>query len=528
MVSESRSVPPELDHLEATQELPALDLEAYEAALDADAASTAEDGQITLIQPGPAVSGSVPAVDFGAVEAEVAALGSDVERLRGLLADREAQLATARAELELAQQRAADAETARSAVEARAAAAAAEIEVAREERTTLWQRYESLETELRSAQAVVDELNLAVAGHSGAMAAMRARVEAAERAAGWADADARSLRAALAAAQEALRSRESRRGIWELIWREADAALAASTAAGNDLAARLQEAEARIVATERDLAAARSEAQTLRAALAEARAAAAAAAEQTQRADAELLALRAAHTQSEARNERFEADLRIAHETQQQTQEQLAAARTSLQALEARLADSEARAATRAEQLQARLSEAESQAHRLEVELSAKAARIEALSALESARSPGRPGATETAAANRPAVKEPPAAAPVPAVRREPELLPEGPPRFLILSEGNAETVFRLGRRTTIGRAEDNDISLGRSSVSRHHAVIHSGPRQSVIEDLNSTNGVLVNRRRVRESVLRDGDIVHIGKCRFRFAQRQRLPDDSA
>jgi pSer/pThr/pTyr-binding forkhead associated (FHA) protein len=112
-------------------------------------------------------------------------------------------------------------------------------------------------------------------------------------------------------------------------------------------------------------------------------------------------------------------------------------------------------------------------------------------------------------------------------LRREPELLPEGPSRFLILSEGNAETVFRLGRRTTIGRAEDNDISLGRASVSRHHAVIHSGPRQTVIEDLNSTNGVLVNRRRVREAALRDGDVVHIGKCRFRFSQRQRGAEET-
>jgi pSer/pThr/pTyr-binding forkhead associated (FHA) protein len=108
--------------------------------------------------------------------------------------------------------------------------------------------------------------------------------------------------------------------------------------------------------------------------------------------------------------------------------------------------------------------------------------------------------------------------------RRDPELLPEGAPRYLILSEGNAETVFRLARRTTIGRAEDNDIAITRASISRHHAVIMSGPRQTVIEDLNSTNSVLVNKQRVREAVLRDGDVVHIGKCRFRFTSRLRGP----
>jgi pSer/pThr/pTyr-binding forkhead associated (FHA) protein len=46
------------------------------------------------------------------------------------------------------------------------------------------------------------------------------------------------------------------------------------------------------------------------------------------------------------------------------------------------------------------------------------------------------------------------------------------------------------------------------------------GPRESVIEDLNSTNGVLVNGRKVSRQVLCDGDAVTIGETQFRYMAR--------
>ena len=56
--------------------------------------------------------------------------------------------------------------------------------------------------------------------------------------------------------------------------------------------------------------------------------------------------------------------------------------------------------------------------------------------------------------------------------------------------------------------------------VSRHHAVILVGPVETVIEDLNSTNGVLVNGQRVIRQTLKDGDQLVIGRERYRFARR--------
>jgi pSer/pThr/pTyr-binding forkhead associated (FHA) protein len=77
-----------------------------------------------------------------------------------------------------------------------------------------------------------------------------------------------------------------------------------------------------------------------------------------------------------------------------------------------------------------------------------------------------------------------------------------------------------LGRKTTIGRTPDNDVQVDAKFVSRHHAVILAGPTHTIIEDLNSTNGVIVNGRRILRQTLKDGDIVLIGKAPFRFAVR--------
>jgi hypothetical protein len=97
---------------------------------------------------------------------------------------------------------------------------------------------------------------------------------------------------------------------------------------------------------------------------------------------------------------------------------------------------------------------------------------------------------------------------------------PEGATRLLVRASGESEVVHVLGRRTTVGRTPDNDLQIDASFISRHHAVILAGPIQTIIEDLNSTNGVRVNGRRVTRQPLKDGDVVLIGKTRFRFAVR--------
>ena len=93
----------------------------------------------------------------------------------------------------------------------------------------------------------------------------------------------------------------------------------------------------------------------------------------------------------------------------------------------------------------------------------------------------------------------------------------------LIRIDGERPVTHVLSRRNRIGRAAGCEIQIDSSSVSRHHALVLVGPRDVVIEDLNSTNGVLVNGRKVTRQMLTDGDAVTIGEIQFRYYARSLL-----
>ena len=100
------------------------------------------------------------------------------------------------------------------------------------------------------------------------------------------------------------------------------------------------------------------------------------------------------------------------------------------------------------------------------------------------------------------------------------EIALEGPARVLIRTNGNTDFVHVLGRRTRIGRGGDNELVLDTKHISRYHAVLLAGPVHTSIEDLNSTNGVFVNGKRVARQVLKDGDRLTIGRTHFRYSVR--------
>ena len=100
------------------------------------------------------------------------------------------------------------------------------------------------------------------------------------------------------------------------------------------------------------------------------------------------------------------------------------------------------------------------------------------------------------------------------------EVALEGPARVLIRTDGNTDFVHVLGRRTRIGRGPDNELVLDTKHISRFHAVLLAGPVHTSIEDLNSTNGVFVNGKRIARQILKDGDRVTVGRTQFRYTVR--------
>jgi pSer/pThr/pTyr-binding forkhead associated (FHA) protein len=89
------------------------------------------------------------------------------------------------------------------------------------------------------------------------------------------------------------------------------------------------------------------------------------------------------------------------------------------------------------------------------------------------------------------------------------------PAEFLRI-DGGQEISYALGRRTRVGRAPECELHIDSQSVSRHHALLLKGLRYLIIEDLNSTNGVIVNGRKVSRLFLSDGDVMTIGEIQFR------------
>jgi pSer/pThr/pTyr-binding forkhead associated (FHA) protein len=85
--------------------------------------------------------------------------------------------------------------------------------------------------------------------------------------------------------------------------------------------------------------------------------------------------------------------------------------------------------------------------------------------------------------------------------------------KIIIVTDGRTvgELPLRAGR-TIIGRTPDNDLQIDSRFVSRHHCQIVTKPNACIVEDLNSTNGIMVKSKRVRRHNLNDGDVVTIGR----------------
>jgi uncharacterized protein YraI len=73
-----------------------------------------------------------------------------------------------------------------------------------------------------------------------------------------------------------------------------------------------------------------------------------------------------------------------------------------------------------------------------------------------------------------------------------------------------------MGDLLTIGRAQDNDVMLDDPQVSRYHAHLMRHGDEIIIEDLGSTNGTLVNGRRISgPHVLQPSETIAVGASVF-------------
>jgi len=102
--------------------------------------------------------------------------------------------------------------------------------------------------------------------------------------------------------------------------------------------------------------------------------------------------------------------------------------------------------------------------------------------------------------------------------------------RLIVLTRhGSVRQVNIKGPITTIGRDPACGVHIDSLGVSRHHAAIHWTGDRFVLTDLSSRNGTFVNKTRIRERALANGDAISAGDCQLRFLYENRtLPNEEA
>lgn len=112
---------------------------------------------------------------------------------------------------------------------------------------------------------------------------------------------------------------------------------------------------------------------------------------------------------------------------------------------------------------------------------------------------------------------------PVPSRSRAPRVM------LMVYKAGQFVEQIKVTRLPfVIGRGNVNDLVIIDQEVSRRHALIDCIGGVHVVEDLNSKNGILVNRKQRPRALLRTGDIISFGQVDVVFYSDRNAPADTA
>ncbi|MBI2441473.1 MAG: FHA domain-containing protein [Lentisphaerae bacterium] len=91
---------------------------------------------------------------------------------------------------------------------------------------------------------------------------------------------------------------------------------------------------------------------------------------------------------------------------------------------------------------------------------------------------------------------------------------------YLVAMSGSVkgQTFVINKERMIFGRHPANDVVLTDETVSAQHCYVARRGNRYVLRDLNSTNGTLLNTRRIEaEEELKPNNVIQIGACEFMF-----------
>ena len=98
--------------------------------------------------------------------------------------------------------------------------------------------------------------------------------------------------------------------------------------------------------------------------------------------------------------------------------------------------------------------------------------------------------------------------------------------KIVLVVDGKAKREYLLTANTAvIGRGRECNVRLKDLAASSRHAAIISVRRDSIIEDLGSTNGTYVNGTAISKRVLSDGDVIEIGSNTMVYQSVNQTPE---
>lgn len=94
--------------------------------------------------------------------------------------------------------------------------------------------------------------------------------------------------------------------------------------------------------------------------------------------------------------------------------------------------------------------------------------------------------------------------------------------KVVITMQGEPDReVLLTSDRVLIGRGEEADVRIDSVFISRYHALIVRDGNRDLLLDLGSTNGLVVNSRRILRRALRHRDLIQVGPARVMYVNEQ-------
>ena len=101
------------------------------------------------------------------------------------------------------------------------------------------------------------------------------------------------------------------------------------------------------------------------------------------------------------------------------------------------------------------------------------------------------------------------------------------PPKLIITRDGDSLGEFTFNeKKILVGRSDFADVIIDDDYVSKIHAILLLYSDALVLLDLNSANGTTVNSVKVRKTILKNDDIISLGRHRIKIENAPEISAD--